>query len=157
MSELSHKQAGRLIAQKLYKLDKCELCDFPAEVRHHRNGDTWDNRPENIMCLCSCCHSRVHFHGEPKPGDKWPKREWPPNLSFPKVIMKAQNKKKLGKDYEHNLLVVASMRMAGYSYDEIGAELGFSKQRAAIYGQRVKAICRNNFQAIRAMLTKLLK
>lgn len=54
--------AGRLRAQKLHLIrNKCETCDSTGRiVRHHIDGNTYNNRRENIMFLCECCHSQWH-------------------------------------------------------------------------------------------------
>lgn len=51
--------AGRTRAQRMFQLGKCDLCNKPAVDRHHRNGNTLDNRPENIQPLCRSCHMKV--------------------------------------------------------------------------------------------------
>lgn len=33
---------------------------------HHKNGNTYDNRPSNIEVLCILCHSKEHYHGQLK-------------------------------------------------------------------------------------------
>lgn len=34
----------------------CSRCGLPGMDRHHRNGNTFDNEPENIAWLCRKCH-----------------------------------------------------------------------------------------------------
>lgn len=45
----------------------------PGEVVHHRNNDSWDNRPENLQVLANQSeHCRIHNFGrsaEPEGGD----------------------------------------------------------------------------------------
>ena len=49
--------AKRLRAGKLYpEVGRCEGCGADAIDRHHKNGDTGDNSPENIAFLCRRCH-----------------------------------------------------------------------------------------------------
>lgn len=43
-------------ARRLYKLGPCEHCGKPGTDRHHRDGDTGNNVPENIAILCRKCH-----------------------------------------------------------------------------------------------------
>lgn len=45
-------------------LRECARCFLSADarvlVRHHRNGQVRDNRPENLQSLCYPCHRAVH-------------------------------------------------------------------------------------------------
>lgn len=43
-------------ARKLYALGPCQACGAPGRDRHHRDGDTGNNSPENIRILCRRCH-----------------------------------------------------------------------------------------------------
>lgn len=54
-----HKRAG-----KLYVLGACVRCGKPATDRHHVNGNTADNRPENVMILCRSCHMALDGRAE---------------------------------------------------------------------------------------------
>ena len=52
-------EPGRHIARRLYPtLGDCEDCGAPATDRHHVDGDTFNNAPENIEQLCRRCHMR---------------------------------------------------------------------------------------------------
>lgn len=44
---------------RLYPLDgeDCARCGIPAEERHHKDGDIYDNAPDNIEFLCKSCHT----------------------------------------------------------------------------------------------------
>lgn len=50
-------KGGRSRALRAYpEIGPCSACgDEPAE-RHHRDGDTTNNAPENIAVLCRKCH-----------------------------------------------------------------------------------------------------
>jgi len=68
--EESAKARGRRVARALYPLpDQCELCPAPATDRHHKDGDTDNNRKGNIQFLCHPCHTRIdnpkHRSAEP--------------------------------------------------------------------------------------------
>jgi thymidylate synthase (FAD) len=54
--------ASRLRAQNRYTLPRqCETCgSYGRLVRHHVDGDTYNNTEENIMFLCECCHHQWH-------------------------------------------------------------------------------------------------
>lgn len=65
----SHKLKIRLFKEGL-KDQKCELCSWakqttdgriPLEL-HHKNGDSRDNRLQNLQILCPNCHSLQPTH-----------------------------------------------------------------------------------------------
>lgn len=65
----SHKLKNRLFKEKIKK-QKCELCGWakitkdgriPVEL-DHINGDSFDNRLENLRILCPNCHSLQSTH-----------------------------------------------------------------------------------------------
>jgi hypothetical protein len=37
----------------------CDRCGKPGRDRHHRDGNTLNNEPENIECLCRRCHMEI--------------------------------------------------------------------------------------------------
>lgn len=49
----------RLRAQARYELGDCESCGAQATDRHHKDGDTGNNVPENIAILCRRCHMTI--------------------------------------------------------------------------------------------------
>lgn len=49
--------AARARARTRYVAERCERCDATEHIeRHHKNGNTHDNSPENIAILCRRCH-----------------------------------------------------------------------------------------------------
>jgi hypothetical protein len=56
--------AGRKRAQRAFPMTDascCESCESRKTLnRHHMDGDTSNNRDENIQILCACCHGRLH-------------------------------------------------------------------------------------------------
>ncbi len=46
----------RARARRAYPLGKCERCERTAVDRHHIDGNTGNNAPENIARLCRRCH-----------------------------------------------------------------------------------------------------
>lgn len=52
-------EAKRARAQRMFPLGKCELCDKPAVDRHHKDGDTGNNKPKNVQRLCRRCHMKT--------------------------------------------------------------------------------------------------
>lgn len=59
VGEAAGEEAGRKRAQRLYDLGDCERCGAAATDRHHRDGNTHNNAPENIERLCRSCHMKV--------------------------------------------------------------------------------------------------
>lgn len=67
----SHKLKKRLLREGV-KQARCECCEWaerskdgrvPLEI-NHKNGDSRDNRIENLEILCPNCHSlRPHYRG----------------------------------------------------------------------------------------------
>jgi hypothetical protein len=51
---------GRQRANRLFPLDgPCKHCGRPAQHRHHIDGNSLNNRPENIALVCARCHVLV--------------------------------------------------------------------------------------------------
>lgn len=48
--------SGRYRARSMYELGDCEKCGNPATDRHHKDGNTLNNKPRNIIPLCRRCH-----------------------------------------------------------------------------------------------------
>lgn len=50
--------AGHAIAQRLYEAKKCSVCGTTEGTlhRHHIDGDTFNNEPDNILICCPRCH-----------------------------------------------------------------------------------------------------
>ena len=56
--EISVK-GGRKRAERMYPGEHpCEECGSDSSERHHRDGNTANNSPENIGFLCRRCHMR---------------------------------------------------------------------------------------------------
>jgi hypothetical protein len=51
------KITGNNRAERWYKLKPCVRCGGKAE-RHHKDGNTLNNKPENIAFLCRRCHMK---------------------------------------------------------------------------------------------------
>lgn len=52
----ARKMTKRERAQRRYPLGPCERCGRAAVDRHHKDGDTGNNRRSNIAILCRRCH-----------------------------------------------------------------------------------------------------
>ena len=69
----THPQSGRQEAQRRYPypLGPCERCAVkPARERHHVDGNTLDNRRENLLFLCTRCHMAVDGRLDRLPGSR---------------------------------------------------------------------------------------
>jgi 5-methylcytosine-specific restriction endonuclease McrA len=42
-------------------VDRCSVCGSIENIHiHHKNGNHFDNRPENLIYLCNLHHSKEH-------------------------------------------------------------------------------------------------
>lgn len=57
--DLASENSKRSRAARKYQLGPCQRCGKPASDRHHKDGDTGNNEPENIAILCRGCHMIV--------------------------------------------------------------------------------------------------
>lgn len=40
----------------------CTLCHYTTDIEiHHKNGDRYDNRLQNLMPVCRSCHRLIHW------------------------------------------------------------------------------------------------
>ena len=46
-------------ARKLMKIDACQQCGATAVDRHHKDGNTGNNDPSNLIALCRRCHMQI--------------------------------------------------------------------------------------------------
>jgi hypothetical protein len=55
--------AARVHAARAYPvLGDCQSCGArPARERHHRDGNEWNQAPENVALLCATCHRQTHL------------------------------------------------------------------------------------------------
>lgn len=54
------ERSGRTRAKRAYPvIGACIRCGNPKAERHHKNGNTADNRPENIEIVCRRCHMKA--------------------------------------------------------------------------------------------------
>lgn len=52
-------KGGRTRAYRMYKeITPCVLCASYRSERHHIDGNTANNEPENIICVCRKCHMK---------------------------------------------------------------------------------------------------
>lgn len=58
---ITHKTSGRARAIRMYAfLGECQKCgERPAYDRHHKDGNTANNDPANVLFLCRSCHMIV--------------------------------------------------------------------------------------------------
>lgn len=53
------KTTGRVRAEKMFKLEPCEICSSKKSERHHIDGNPINNDRENIMFLCRKHHIAI--------------------------------------------------------------------------------------------------
>ncbi len=56
--DLATKGAGRGRARLRFPLGPCQRCGKEGIDRHHKDGNTLNNNPENILILCRLCHMK---------------------------------------------------------------------------------------------------
>jgi hypothetical protein len=56
--DVARVASGRARARRAYDLGPCVECGQPGRDRHHLDGDTLNNTPENVRALCRRCHMR---------------------------------------------------------------------------------------------------
>jgi hypothetical protein len=49
-------KAGRSRALRRYPLQPCSVCGKAHSERHHLDGNTMNNEPDNILFVCRKCH-----------------------------------------------------------------------------------------------------
>lgn len=69
------QNAARQRTLKLYpreSLKNCEICTESSMIlhRHHKDKNTYNNLPENILICCPNCHAKEH-----QKNDKWGKKK----------------------------------------------------------------------------------
>ncbi len=52
-------KSARSRAERGYPCRPCELCGNTKAERHHKDGNTRNNSPENIQFVCRRCHMKV--------------------------------------------------------------------------------------------------
>ncbi len=57
--EFGSLHAGRVRAISWFSIDKCQFCGNKAIDRHHKDGNTLNNSPNNIQPLCRRCHMKL--------------------------------------------------------------------------------------------------
>ena len=59
LGEAATTKTGRTRALRMYPdIGNCVLCDSEKSERHHIDGNTLNNTPENVIALCRKCHMR---------------------------------------------------------------------------------------------------
>jgi hypothetical protein len=63
---------GRKRAQRKFAAERCEFCGSTEKrlSRHHKDGNSQNNDPNNIAILCLGCHSSLHWEENYRPGRK---------------------------------------------------------------------------------------
>ena len=90
---------------------ECNRCSEPAEHRHHRDRDRSNTADSNIELLCGACHAEEH--------DKRKKR--------------AHSKATKTRVRSGFKVRAEALRVQGYSYNEIAAELDCTWDQAWSY------------------------
>lgn len=58
LGDCASEKAGRSRALRLFPSGPCIRCDDPNGERHHKDGDTLNNDPNNVEMLCRKCHMK---------------------------------------------------------------------------------------------------
>ena len=69
--------AGRKRAGHRFSLGPCQSCGQPATDRHHIDGNTFNNAPENVAKLCRRCHMIADGRAESFPQRARDRRIYP--------------------------------------------------------------------------------
>lgn len=56
LGDAASDNGGRQRAQKAFQLGPCARCGKPGHDRHHKDGNTKNNSPDNVEVLCRRCH-----------------------------------------------------------------------------------------------------
>jgi hypothetical protein len=56
---LTSPTAGRKRACRAYKIGPCDRCNAPGRDRHHKDENTLNNNPSNVVILCRRCHMEL--------------------------------------------------------------------------------------------------
>jgi len=51
--------SGRSRAERKFPSKPCQICGKGNAERHHKDGDTSNNEPTNVVFLCRKCHMKV--------------------------------------------------------------------------------------------------
>lgn len=87
----------------------CTNCESKAVVIHHKNGNSRDNRSQNLMPLCYPCHVEIH-RGLPRIKQPW-------SVKTDEMILR--------------------LRGIGLSQSEIGRALGYSRATICLRLQKI--------------------
>lgn len=60
LGESVKENSGRARANRHIEIDRCDCCDEKAVHRHHVDGNTLNNKPDNVVPLCARCHHSHH-------------------------------------------------------------------------------------------------
>ena len=53
-------ESKRMRCRRMYpEIEKCQRCGRKASDRHHKDGDTGNNRRDNLFFLCRRCHMEL--------------------------------------------------------------------------------------------------
>jgi hypothetical protein len=118
---------------------ECNRCGEPAEHRHHIDRDRSNNEDKNIELLCGPCHAEEH--GRAKHGSLTMYSQFKCRCSKCRKVWNAyykvykrKQRAKLERERQAAFMKrrnkALALRLQGYSYTDIAAELGISYKQA---------------------------
>ena len=107
-------KTARIRAHNRFEIGgQCNRCENPVEHRHHIDGNTYNNEPDNIELICAVCHGREHMLGNTlSVGEKHPKAKLTESdvLEIRKRCEQGEGPQAIAEDYPVTPSVVSNIK-----------------------------------------------